>query len=342
MFGLGIDIGIDLGTAYVLIYVKGKGIVLREPSIIAVRKKTKEIVAVGEKARQMLGRTPAGIMTIKPLRQGVISDCDATEQMLKYFINKCMGYRLVKPNIGVCVPSGITKVEKRAVEEAVRSVGAKFVDTIEEPLAAAIGAKIDISRPCGNMIVDIGGGTTDIAVICLGGAVVRNSLKVAGDSFDEVICKYMKKKYNLLIGERTAEEIKIKVGNVYKKEDVAEIEVRGRDLILGLPKSVVVNSEQIRETLEEPVAVIIEGIKNVLEITPPELSSDISNGGIVLTGGGSLLCGLDKLIEENTGMKVRIAEEPMSCVAIGTGIWVEYRYSKYQERVHKKLCFKQS
>lgn len=327
MFGLGADIGIDLGTAYVLIYVKGKGIVLREPSVVAIREKTKEVIAVGEKARKMQGRTPANIITIRPLRHGVISDCDATEQMLKYFIRKAIGYRIIKPNIGVCVPSGVTEVEKRAVEEATRRVGARFVDTIEEPIAAAIGAGIDISKPYGSMVVDIGGGTTDIAVISLGGAVVKRSLKVAGDNFDETIVKYMRKKYNMLIGETTAEEIKIKVGSVYKREYSAEIEVKGRNLVSGLPKNIKISSEEIQQALEEPITLIIEGIKAVLEETPPELSSDISDRGIVLTGGGSLINGLDQLIHDQTGMSVSVAEDAMSCVAIGTGAWVEYRYA---------------
>ena len=328
MFGMGADIGIDLGTAYVLVYVKGKGIVLREPSVVAIKEKTKEVIAVGEEARRMLGRTPGNITTVRPLRQGVISDYDATEQMLKYFIHKAIGHRLVKPRIGVCVPSGVTEVEKKAVEDATKQAGARFVDTIEEPIAAAIGAGIDISRPCGSMIVDIGGGTADIAVISLGGAVVKKSLKVAGDEFDDTIIKYMRKKYSLLIGERTAEEIKINVGSVYKREVPAEIEIRGRNLVSGLPKNMVVTSEEIRQALEEPVANIIDGIRSVLEITPPELASDISDRGIVLTGGGSLIQGLDKLMLEEKGINAVIADDAMSCVAIGTGMWVEYRYAK--------------
>ena len=328
MFGMGADIGIDLGTAYVLVYVKGKGIVLREPSVVAIREKTKEVIAVGEEARRMLGRTPGSITTVRPLRQGVISDYDATEQMLKYFIHKAIGHRLIKPRIGVCVPSGVTEVEKKAVEDATKQAGARFVDTIEEPIAAAIGAGIDISRPCGSMIVDIGGGTTDIAVISLGGAVVKKSLKVAGDEFDDTIIKYMRKKYSLLIGERTAEEIKINVGSVYKREVPAEIEIRGRNLVSGLPKNIVVTSEEIRQALEEPVTSIIDGIRAVLEITPPELASDISDRGIVLTGGGSLIQGLDQLILQQTGINAVIADDAMSCVAIGTGMWVEYRYAK--------------
>ena len=328
MFGMGTDIGIDLGTAYVLVYVKGKGIVLRESSVVAIKEKTKEIIAVGEEARKMLGRTPGSIITVKPLRQGVISDYDATEQMLKYFIHKAIGHRLIKPCIGVCVPSGVTEVEKKAVVDATRRAGARFVDTIEEPIAAAIGAGIDISRPCGSMIVDIGGGTTDIAVISLGGAVVKKSLKVAGDEFDDTIVKYMRKKYSMLIGERTAEEIKINVGSVFKREVPAEIEIRGRNLVSGLPRNMTVDSEEIRQALEEPVSAVIDGIRSVLEITPPELASDISDRGIVLTGGGSLIHGLDKLIQQETGINAVIADDAMSCVAIGTGMWVEYRYAK--------------
>lgn len=328
MFGLGTDIGIDLGTAYVLIYVKGKGIVLREPSIVALKEKTNEIIAVGEEARRMLGRTPNSIKSIRPLRQGVISDYDATEQMLKYFIHKAIGHRLIKPRIGVCVPSGVTEVEKRAVEDATKQAGARYVDTIEEPIAAAIGAGIDITKPCGSMIVDIGGGTTDIAIISLGGSVVKKSLKTAGDDFDEAIIKYMRKKYNILIGERTAEDIKINIGSVYKREVPAEINVRGRNLILGLPQNIVISSEEIMEALAEPIGNIMEGIRAVLEISPPELASDISDRGIVLTGGGSLIYGLDKIIYDITGINAVIAEDAMSCVAIGTGMWVEYRYAK--------------
>ena len=332
MFGWGTDIGIDLGTAYVLIYVKGKGIVLREPSIVAIKEKTKEVIAVGEEAREMLGRTPTNILTIRPLRQGVISDYNATEKMLKYFIHKAIGHKHMKPRIGICVPSGVTEVERRAVEDAARLAGARHVETIEEPIAAAIGAGIDISRPCGSMVIDIGGGTTDIAVISLGGAVVKKSLKVAGDNFDEMIIKYMRKKYSMLIGERTAEEIKISVGSVYKRDVPAEIEIRGRNLVSGLPKNIVVSSEEIQEALEEPVTSIIEGIKAVLEVTPPELASDIADRGIILTGGGSLVYGLDQLITEETGISTVIADDTMSCVALGTGAWVEYRYG---ENSHK-------
>ena len=336
MFGMGVDIGIDLGTAYVLVYVKGRGIVLREPSVVAIKEKTGEVIAVGEEARRMIGRTPENITTVRPLRQGVISDYDATEQMLKYFIHKSIGNRLLTPKIGVCVPSGVTEVEKKAVKDAARQAGARYVDTIEEPIAAAIGAGIDISKPWGSMIVDIGGGTADIAVISLGGTVVKKSLKIAGDVFDETIMNFIKKKYSLLIGERTAEEIKINVGSVYKREELAEIEVRGRDLVSGLPKSLIINSNEIMMALQDPAEIIIEGIKAVLETTPPELASDISDRGMVLTGGGSLIYGLDKLILERTGINAVIAEDAMSCVAIGTGAWVEYRYSKDVRKKDKR------
>ena len=296
--------------------------------MVAIKERTKEVIAVGEEARKMLGRTPANIVTIRPLRQGVISDYNATEQMLKFFIHKAIGHRLVKPRIGVCVPSGVTEVERRAVVDATKLAGARHVATIEEPIAAAIGAGIDISRPCGSMIVDIGGGTTDIAVISLGSAVVKKSLKVAGDNFDETIVKYMRKKYSMLIGERTAEEIKINVGSVFKREVSAEIEIRGRNLVSGLPKNICVSSEEVKEALDEPVTSIIEGIKAVLEITPPELAADIADRGIVLTGGGSLIYGLDKLITSETGINTVIADDAMSCVAIGTGVWVEEQYTE--------------
>lgn len=328
MFGLGTDIGIDLGTASVLIYVKGEGIVLREPSIVAIREKTGEVVAIGEQARRMIGRTPQNIRTIRPLREGVISDYDATEQMLKYFIHKAIGKKLIKPRIGVCIPSGVTEVEKRAVEDATRQAGARYVDTIEEPVAAAIGAGIDISRPAGSMIVDIGGGTTDIAVISLGGVVVKKSLKIAGDNFDEAIIRYIKKKYNILIGEMTAEEIKKTVGSVVYRDMPMEIDAKGRDLVSGLPKNIIISSEETKEALEEPITAIMEGICHVLELTPPELAADISDRGIVLTGGGSLIYGLDTLIHSITGIHAVIAEDATSCVAKGTGMWIEYRYTK--------------
>ncbi|NLL69715.1 MAG: rod shape-determining protein [Epulopiscium sp.] len=323
MFGT--DIGIDLGTASVLIFIKGQGVVLTEPSVVAIDQNTNQILAVGEEARRMLGRTPGNIIAIRPLKAGVISDYEITEKMLKYFIHKAVGKRmLIRPRVAVCVPSGVTEVEKRAVEDATRQAGARFVEIIEEPIAAAIGAGIDISKACGSMLVDIGGGTTDIAVISLGGTVVSHSLKMGGDNFDEAIIRYMRKKHNLLIGERTAEELKIHVGTAYARPEVATMEIRGRNLITGLPKTIEISSEEMQEALQECVDSIIEAVHAVLEQTPPELASDIADRGIVMTGGGSLLYGLDKLIEERTGIQVIIAEDPISAVAIGTGEYVEY------------------
>ncbi len=331
-FGRGTDIGIDLGTASVLIYIKGKGVVLKEPSIVAIHTKTNEVVAVGEQARAMIGRTPPNIRCIRPLRRGVIDDYDATEQMLKYFIHKAIGSRMVKPRIAVCVPSGVTEVEQRAVEDATRQAGARRVEIIEEPIAAAIGAGIDIGRPCGSMIVDIGGGTADIAVISLGGAVVKKSIKVAGDNFDDAIVRYVRRKYSVLIGERTAEEIKIEIGSAYKREESKELHVKGRDLVTGLPKNICLNADEMLEALNEPVQAIIDAVHDVLEATPPELAADVGERGIVLTGGGSLIDGLDRLIAHRTGIHAVIAENPVECVAIGTGVFVEYMYSKGGKR----------
>ncbi|NLK98524.1 rod shape-determining protein MreB [Defluviitalea saccharophila] len=326
MFGT--DIGIDLGTASVLVYIKGQGIVLEEPSVVAIDNNTHQILAVGEEARRMLGRTPGNIVAIRPLRQGVISDYDITEKMLKYFIQKSVGKKLLlKPRIAVCVPSGVTEVERRAVEDATKQAGARQVFVIEEPIAAAIGAGIDIGRACGSMVVDIGGGTTDIAVISLGGTVVSSSLKIAGDNFDEAIVRYMRKKHNVLIGERTAEDLKINIGTAYPRTQSVSLDVRGRNLITGLPKTITVTSEEMLEALQEPVANIVEAVHGVLEKTPPELAADISDRGIVMTGGGGLLYGLDKLIKEKTGINVIIAEDAISCVAIGTGKYVEYMAS---------------
>ena len=301
---VGTDIGIDLGTASVLVYVRGKGVVLKEPSVVAFDRDTNKIKAIGEEARLMLGRTPGNIVAVRPLRQGVISDYTVTEKMLSYFINRTVGKSLFgrKPRISVCVPSGATEVEKKAVEDATYQAGAREVSIIEEPVAAAIGAGIDISKPCGNMIVDIGGGTADIAVISLGGVVVSSSIKVAGDDFDEAIVRFMRKKHNLLIGERTAEEIKINVGTVYKRPENLTMDVRGRNLVTGLPKTVTVTSEETEEALREPAYQIVDAVHNVLERTPPELAADISDRGIVLTGGGSLIQGLEELIEENNGL----------------------------------------
>lgn len=319
MFGV-LDIGIDLGTASVLVYIKGKGIVLNEPSVVAIDRNTNKILAVGEEARLMLGRTPGHIVAVRPLRDGVISDYNVTEKMLRYFINKAIGKRKIfKPRMVICVPSGVTEVEKRAVIDAGNQAGAKTVKLIEEPIAAAIGAGLDISKASGNMIIDIGGGTTDIAVISLGGIVVSSSIKVAGDKFDEAIVRYMRKKHNVMIGERTAEELKIKVGTAFPREEEVKIEVRGRNLISGLPKTMEVTSEEMLEALSEPVSAIADAVHSVLERTPPELAADVSDRGIVMTGGGSLLYGLDKLISKRTGIPVYIAEDPISCVALGTG-----------------------
>jgi rod shape-determining protein MreB len=318
--GFSDEVGIDLGTANVLVYIKGKGIVLEEPSVVAINRDSNEIVAVGEEARQMLGRTPSNIVAVRPLRDGVISDYDVTERMLKYFIRRtCGSGRFFKPRIMVCVPSGVTEVEKRAVREAAIQAGGKSVYLMEEPVAAAIGAGLDITQPNGIMIIDIGGGTTDVAVIALGGIVTSNSVKIAGDRFDEAIIKYMRKEHKLYIGERTAEEMKITIGTAYPREQVVVQECRGRDLVTGLPKSIEITSKQMMEALEEPLQAICETVHGVLERTPPELAADISNRGIVLTGGGALLHGIDKRIAERTGISVIIAENPKSCVAIGTG-----------------------
>lgn len=319
MFG-GQDIGIDLGTASVLVYIKGKGIVLNEPSVVAIDRNNNKILAVGEEARLMLGRTPGHIVAVRPLRDGVISDYNVTEKMLRYFIDKAIGRkRIFKPRMVVCVPSGVTEVEKRAVIDAANQAGARTTKLIEEPIAAAIGAGLDISKASGNMVIDIGGGTSDIAVISLGGIVVSSSIKVAGDKFDEAIVRYMRKKHNVMVGERTAEELKIKVGTAYPREEEVSIEVRGRNLISGLPKTMEVTSQEMLEALAEPVAAVADAVHSVLERTPPELAADVSDRGIVMTGGGSLLYGLDKLIAKRTGIPVYIAEDPISCVAIGTG-----------------------
>ena len=321
---MSVDLGIDLGTASVLVYVKGKGVVLKEPSVVAFDRDTNVIKAIGEEARLMLGRTPGNIIAVRPLRQGVISDYTVTEKMIKYFVQKALGKRTFKkPRISICVPSGVTEVEKKAVEEATFAAGAREVHLIEEPVAAAIGAGIDISKPCGNMIVDIGGGTADIAVISLGGSVVSTSVKIAGDDFDEAIIRYVRKKHNLLIGERTAEDIKINIGTAIERPDQKVMEVRGRDLVTGLPKTVRVTSEETRDALKETTSQIVEAVHGVLERTPPELAADVVDRGIVLTGGGSLLGGLEELIEEKTGINTVTAEDPMTAVAIGTGKFVE-------------------
>lgn len=325
------DIGIDLGTASILVYIRGKGVVLKEPSVVAFDRDTNKIKAIGEEARLMLGRTPGNIIAVRPLRQGVISNYEVTEKMMKYFIQKAVGRRsLRKPRIAVCVPSGVTQVEKKAVEDATYVAGAREVAIIEEPIAAAIGAGIDIAKPCGNLIVDIGGGTTDVAVISLGGAVVSDSIKIAGDDFDEAIVRYMRKKYNLLIGERMAEDIKINIGSAFKRPEPVYYDVKGRNLVTGLPRVLKVSSEDTEEALRETTSKIVDCIHSVLERTPPELAADIADRGIVLTGGGSLLNGLEDLICSKTGITTMTAEEPMTAVAIGTGKYVEF-LSGYRE-----------
>lgn len=322
---MAVDIGIDLGTASVLVYVKGKGVVLKEPSVVAYDRETNEVKAIGEEARLMLGRTPGNIIAVRPLRHGVISDYTITEKMIKYFILKALGRRTFKkPRICICVPSGVTEVEKKAVEEATFAAGAREVHLIEEPVAAAIGAGIDISKACGNMIVDVGGGTSDIAVISLGGTVVNTSIKIAGDDFDEAIVRYMRKKHNLLIGDRTAEEIKIKIGTTYPLAEIEKLEVKGRNLVTGLPKTVLVTSSETEEALKEISGQIVEAVISVLEQTPPELSADVLDRGILLTGGGSMLRGLEELIEQKTGIHTITAEDPLKVVAVGTGQYAEY------------------
>ncbi len=331
------DVGIDLGTASVLVYVKGKGIVLQEPSVVAINVETKELRAVGAEAQRMIGRTPENIIAIRPLRDGVISDYNMTEKMLKYFLEKICKRRLFRPRIIICVPSGVTEVEARAVKEASAQAGARRSFLIEEPIAAAIGAGIDIAQPVGSMVIDIGGGTTDIAVISLGGIVQSDSIKVAGDKFDEAIIKYIKKKHNILIGERTAEELKIKIGCVYSsmESEFSEMQIKGRSLVTGLPQIITVNSEETKEAFGEVSEQIVEAVKGVLEKTPPELLGDISTNGIVMTGGGSLIKGLDKLISLHTGIDCEIAPEAISCVALGTGKALDHINSLREFRVDK-------
>jgi rod shape-determining protein MreB len=320
------DIGIDLGTATILVYIRGKGIVLREPSMVAIDKKSKEILAVGTEARRMLGRTPESISAARPLRHGVIHDYEITEQILRYFIKKAVrriGY-MRKPRVFICVPSSVTGVQRRAVDDAARSVGAREVHVIEETIAAAMGAGLDISKPRGSMIVDIGGGTTDVAVLSLGGAVVSHSAKVAGDDFDESIIRYVRKKYNLLIGERTAEDLKINIGTAIKRGVDIRMEIKGRNLLTGLPNNLNLSSEEMREALKEPIAGIVEAVCSVYERTPPELAGDIAERGLIMTGGSSLLFGLDKHIEATTNIKAAIADDAISSVALGIGKYIEY------------------
>ena len=314
------EIGIDLGTANTMVYLKGKGVVIDEPSVVAINTDTDEILAIGEAAKRMIGRTPSNIIAVRPLRDGVISNYDVTERMLKYFIRKTCGYqKFSKPRIMISVPSGVTEVEKRAVTEAATQAGGKAVYLIEEPVAAAIGSGIDIAKPGGVMVIDIGGGTTDVAVISLGGIVTSKLLKIAGDNFDDAIIKHIRKAYNIAIGERTAEEIKMTLGCAVPREDIIAREFSGRDLLTGLPKVFETSSGEIMEALDESIQIICGAIHEVLEQTPPELSADICDAGIIINGGGALLYGIDKRIEGNLGIKVTIAEEPKACVALGTG-----------------------
>jgi rod shape-determining protein MreB len=324
------DIGIDLGTATTLVYVKGKGVVLCEPSVVAVERGTSHVLAVGEEAKRMLGRTPGNIIAIRPMRDGVITDFEITEAMLRHFIRKVRQRRFqIRPRIVIAIPSGITEVERRAVKESAERAGAREVFLIEEPIAAAIGVGLPIQEPIGNMVIDIGGGTTEIAVISLAGVVFSKSIRIGGDEMDEAITEYLKKTYNLMVGERTAEDIKIKVGSAYPQEEEMTLEVKGRDLVSGLPKTVTISSEEIREALQEPLRAILEITKISLERTPPELAADLIDHGIMMAGGGSLLRGLDKLISEETGLPVHIADDPMTAVANGTGkVLDEMRYLK--------------
>lgn len=314
------DMGIDLGTANTLVFVKGRGVIIREPSVVAIDKFSKQVLAVGEEAKKMIGRTPGNIVAIRPLKDGVIADFDVTQEMLKYFIRKATQKKsLFQPRVVVCVPSGVTEVEKRAVEEATIQAGAKEAFLIEEPMAAAIGAGLPVQEPTGSMVVDIGGGTTEVAVISLGGIVTSKSIRVGGDELDNYIVNYVKKEYSLMIGERTAEEVKIKIGSALDSNELGSMDIRGRDLVSGLPKTIEISSKEINEALKEPVNNIIDAIKSTLEKTPPELSSDVMETGIVLTGGGALLHNLDKLVTIETGIPVRVAENPLDCVALGTG-----------------------
>ena len=315
----GRDMAVDLGTANTLVYVRGRGIVLSEPSVVAIDERSGEVHAVGVEAKRMLGRTPGTISAIRPLKDGVIADFDVTEQMLRHFIQKVHQHRFAHPRVVVCVPSGVTGVEKRAVEEATLSAGAREAHLIEEPMAAAIGAGLPVSEPTGNMIVDVGGGTSEVAVISLGGIVVSQSLRVGGDEMDEAIISHVKKEYKLLIGQQTAEEIKLEIGSAFDLREEFHAEVRGRDMLTGLPKTVVLSSEEVRHALEEPVSQIIDAIRSTLDKTPPELAADIMDRGIVLAGGGALLAGLDERLRHETQMPSHLAESPLTCVAVGSG-----------------------
>jgi rod shape-determining protein MreB and related proteins len=313
------DIGIDLGTANTLVYVKDQGIVLREPSVVAVRSGTSQVLAVGDEAKRMLGRTPGNIVAVRPLKDGVIADFEMTESMLRHFITKVHSRKWIRPRVVIAVPSGITEVEKRAVKESAAHAGAREVYLIEEPMAAAIGVGLPVQDAAGNMIIDIGGGTTEVALISLSGIVFSRSVRVAGDELDEAIAGYMKRAYNLMIGERTAEEIKIKIGSAYPIEKETSMEVKGRDLVAGLPKTLSITSQEVREALLEPISTIVESVRVTLERCPPELSGDLVDRGLVLAGGGALLRGLDRLLQEETGLPVHVAEDPLSAVAEGTG-----------------------
>lgn len=314
------DIGVDLGTANVIVYVRGKGVVVSEPAVVAIDRETNRILAVGEEARKMIGRTPGNIVAIRPLKDGVIADYQVTETMLKYFIQRVCGRRpMFKPQVVVCVPSGVTSVEKRAVLEAAMQAGAKQVYLISEPMAAAIGAGLNVAEASGNMVVDVGGGTTDIAVISLGGEVISDSIRIGGDKFDDAIARYVRREFNLMIGERTAEMCKIELGRVYHPSPLKKIEIRGRDAVSGLPRTVEISQEQVAAALEESVRAIVQTVRTVLEKTPPELSADIIEKGMILTGGGALLEGFTELLTQETGIPAHLADEPMSCVALGTG-----------------------
>ncbi|MDX8359416.1 MULTISPECIES: rod shape-determining protein [Bacillaceae] len=323
MFGIGTrDLGIDLGTANTVVYVKGKGILVREPSVVAFQKDSKQIVAVGNEAKNMIGRTPGNVVARRPMKDGVIADYETTATMMKYYIKQALKNKSVfarKPNVMVCIPSGVTAVEKRAVKDATKQAGAREAYTIEEPFAAAIGANLPVWEPTGSMVVDIGGGTTEVAIISLGGIVTKQSIRVAGDEMDEAIIQYIRKSFNLLIGERTAELIKVEIGSASISDDVEGMEIRGRDLVTGLPKTIEISADEITQAMRDTVFSIVESVKNTLENTPPELAADIMDRGIVLTGGGALLRNLDKVISEETKMPVLIAENPLDCVAIGTG-----------------------
>lgn len=333
------DIGIDLGTANTLVYMKGKGIVMREPSVVAVDVRTDTVLAVGTHAKDMIGRTPGSIVAVRPMKDGVIADFDITATMLKHFIKQAVkSTSFSKPHIVICIPSGVTEVERRAVEDAARQAGASAVELIEEPMAAAIGAGLPVSEPTGNMVVDIGGGTAEVAVISLGDIVTSVSVRCAGDKFDESIISYVKKKYNLLIGERTAENIKIKIGSAFPTEEneEASVEIKGRNLVDGLPKNVTITAKEVREALSDPLALIVDAIKSTLEKTPPELSADIIDHGIMLTGGGALLRGLDQLVEQETGMPVHVADNPLDCVVNGAGKRLDVNMPSSYYRANEK------